>query len=418
MLFAWRSAHLLGLSVAVGLLAAKLVLGVLFARHACRTVFNRKPPSAFRLLNLLSVTRPGGIIWRFLTVAFRTTPSVFVLGEVRCASTTLSFLLREQLGFVGPFTPWVHPLANDKESFFFVGHFFGVVAPSLYAMCFPLRLSRWWQRVVLRRTPRLCFDGCASYFSAPWVPALLKQVVASRPVVLVVCLREPVSQHMSWWRLERGSMGWGSSMGLGEDWLNPPTRLAGYPPASLHEAVQVSRSLENEVMWERAEDAWKKQRPLWPERLPEWALPFPNGQLAAFDRMGRYADNLQRWLEHFDPSCFVFLTIDEVSIEPSNALKSVASKCVEVLGDGPDGAAAHEVWRKALGSQLAEAPKLNASHPGDERCQPHEHTLRELGAYYRPHNERLFRLIGRDLGWHDDPRYPWYQTKALPGGQE
>ena len=57
----------------------------------------------------------------------------------------------------------------------------------------------------------------------------------------------------------------------------------------------------------------------------------------------------------------------------------------------------------------AAVPKLNESAPVPAHLEPDAQTLRELGAYYRPHNERLFALLGRDLGWHDDPRYWWYR---------
>ena len=60
--------------------------------------------------------------------------------------------------FVHAMVIQVHPLAEKKESFFFVGHYWGLVEPSLYGMCFPLRISRtikkWW----LGQVP-LLFDG-------------------------------------------------------------------------------------------------------------------------------------------------------------------------------------------------------------------------------------------------------------------
>ena len=43
--------------------------------------------------------------------------------------------------------------------------------------------------------------------------------------------------------------------------------------------------------------------------------------------------------------------------------------------------------------------------------EPDEATLRELAARYRPSNLRLFELLGRDLGWHDDPRYEYYRER-------
>ena len=46
------------------------------------------------------------------------------------------------------------------------------------------------------------------------------------------------------------------------------------------------------------------------------------------------------------------------------------------------------------------------------RVAPDAASLRRLGARYRPLNEALFRLIGEDLGWHQDKRYPWYRDSS------
>ena len=102
-----------------------------FARHATKTVFNRQPPlSLSSILRIAWVTRPLQLLWRVLTFWARVpAPDVYVLGEARCGTTTLCALLRSQLGMLGPFSIWDHPLANDKESFYFVGHIFGNSAP-------------------------------------------------------------------------------------------------------------------------------------------------------------------------------------------------------------------------------------------------------------------------------------------------
>jgi len=200
-----------GFAVAASLALARLGVGVLFARHACRTVFSREPPDELSALaSLLQVTRPLRIAWRLLTARFRTTPDVYILGEVRCGTTTLASMLRSELGMSGPFTPWVHPLADEKESFYFSGHYWGVVAPALYPLAFPLRVWRWLHRW-LRGRRLFVFEGCASYLSSPWAPRLVA-AVTPRPV-LVVCLREPVEQHRSWWRLEQAPLQVGTHRG-------------------------------------------------------------------------------------------------------------------------------------------------------------------------------------------------------------
>jgi len=240
---------------------------------------------------------------------------------------------------------------------------------------------------------------------SPPVRAQVK-AVTPRPV-LVICLREPVAQHVSWWQLEQGGMAWGSAMGLGHEWLAPPARLPGYPPLSLRAAVDRSRSAEVASLYERAaalplgcsSDASLLRR-LLPATLPEWATPFPDGQLSAFDHMGRYADSIQRWRSHFGDECFVFVHLEDLARDPEAFLSAVGSACERLHAEAP---------RRQPAAIAATAPKLNASAALPEALQPNEATLRELADYYRPHNERLFKLIGRDLGWHDDQEaYPYY----------
>ena len=245
-----------------------------------------------------------------------------LLGEVRCGTTTLASLLRSDLGMIGPFTPWDVPLANDKESFFFVGHYFGLVSPSLYRLCWPLRHIRWLVQLITRRRPPLLFDGCASHLSAPWAPRLIDRLqreemgysphrskgkgstggAATGPgkggtatghganksgMVFIVMVREPVSQHLSWWRLEQGSMVFAKEgLGMGEAYhreggggeegrhtppttpttaaadaaaaaaaagLRKPMRIGAYPPASFEEAIELSRSKRVGELYKAAE---------------------------------------------------------------------------------------------------------------------------------------------------------------------
>ena len=340
---------------------------------------------------------------------------------------------------VGPFSPWDHPLANDKESFYFVGHYWGLVALSLYRMCFPLRLAQWWHRLRHGR-PRLVFDGCASYFSAPWVAAQLAALhrrPGARPQpLLIVCVREPVDQHLSWWRLERGAMAWGSSMCLGETYLGAPERVGGYPPASLEAALALSRSRVVRERWADAEALCSRPGGAAGtvgalRRLPDWAMPFPNGQLSAFDSMGRYADNLERWLEHFERSAFVVVELNELSRDPQLVLHRIAARCEALfpelrVGGGAVGghcggrsaceSGTGSAGAEAIGRTPIVAPKLNASSgqgaaAATELSELSEHSLRALARYYRPHNERLEKLIGRSLGWHE--AYAYYE-----GGRE
>ena len=392
--------------VTVGLF--RLLVGAAFGRHACRTVFNRRPTALLStwLSPLLRVTRPLELAWRLLTAPLRVAgPDVVLLGEVRCGTTTLASLLRSDLGMQGPFTPWDVPLANGKESFYFAGHYFGCVAPRLYRLCFPFIWAHWLDRVVRRQLhlpPPLLFDGCASHLSAPWAPELMQRLqreeMGGRPMVFVVCVREPVSQHLSWWRLEQGSMAFAASLGFGADWHPPPTRY-GYPPATFAEAIELSRSDVVSRMWSDAE--LELASGCW---LPDWAAPFPNGQLSAFDRFGHFADNLQRWFERFGRDAFVIVSLEQLASQPDLVLDRIVAKCEEVLGTTP----------RRAGSKVV-APVLNAAPLLADHLEPEPEFLRRLAADYRPINEQLFELLGEDLGWHADPKYWWYEGTAAGG---
>jgi len=85
--------------------------------------------------------------------------------------------LRNLPGATGPFCAFDHPL-DGKESFYFSGHYFGLVHPYFYRAMFPLKVTRWLHTEVLGR-PFIVFDGCAQYLSAPWAPAMVQATPTS-----------------------------------------------------------------------------------------------------------------------------------------------------------------------------------------------------------------------------------------------
>eukprot|EP01065_Artemidia_motanka_P037187 TRINITY_DN4549_c0_g1_i4.p1 TRINITY_DN4549_c0_g1~~TRINITY_DN4549_c0_g1_i4.p1 ORF type:complete len:407 (+),score=76.17 TRINITY_DN4549_c0_g1_i4:51-1223(+) len=273
----------------------------LWFRHLSRTVFNRHPPcSPVSLWMMVALLRPLETLWRLLTAPLRCKPDLLILGEVRCGTTTLAGHLSRFAGAHGPFCPWRIDFADGKESFYMVGHYCGLVHPVFYRMCFPLVFARWWAR--LRGKPFFCYDACAQYLTAPWVPRLMK--MASPDARFVVCMRSPAEQNVSWWRFEHGSIQLGDALGLGRRWL--PDR---HPPASLSEALQRGLTAESQEMWARAEalpNTWV---------LPDWALTWPGGQLGAMAHLGDYAGNIRRWQRHFDKERFCVVELKQLSAE-------------------------------------------------------------------------------------------------------
>lgn len=200
---------------------AGYALLVLLYRHSIQVIFNRKLPILFNPVTgdfpfmksfhvHMALLRPLEILFRFATANFRVLPDVLVLGEVRCGTTSLCQHISELPGCYTPFCLWKHPELDNKETFYFAGHYLGYVSPTKYRMCFPLKITKWFYRKVLNR-PFFTFDGSAQYLTSPAAPFLLSKVYADaglEPPVMIACVRDPVSQAVSWWRYENNAMVW------------------------------------------------------------------------------------------------------------------------------------------------------------------------------------------------------------------
>ena len=365
--------------------AALSVIGLLmfFAwyRWVIPVVFNRSPRlggSLGPVWALFMMTKPLELGWRLATARFRVLPDICIIGEVRCGTTTLAAHLLQFPGAVGPWCGFIHPL-DGKESFYFAGHYFGLVAPAMYRMVFPLALTRWFYRSVLGR-PYLVFDGCAQYLTAPWAPELLA-AAAGPGLKLLVCLRDPVDQNVSWWRFEHGFMGFGDSIGLAAVGAGIPEVRSRYPPATLEESHALSIAPDVAAKYQEAERLGAEVARGAAATLPGWALTWPNGQLSAAARNGVFADNIARWLKWFPRENFEFIELSELSSNLAGVLGRVEAQL-------PAG------YRSGFGDKAGvPAVRLNAS--GQFGAEPSKAALEKLARFYRPHNQRLFKLIGR-----------------------
>jgi hypothetical protein len=155
----WQTVSLLLLRTNIMLNIAGYSVLVLLYHHSIRVIFNRKIPTykdfdiarphpAIESFNThLLMLRPLEILFRFLTAPLRVLPDVIVLGEVRCGTTNLCAHMTSlsehgnKVKCYPPFCPWAHPELDHKESFYFVGHYLGIVDPYLYRMAFPLVVS-------------------------------------------------------------------------------------------------------------------------------------------------------------------------------------------------------------------------------------------------------------------------------------
>lgn len=103
---------------------------VIFNREIPKTIYGRIPSLAVHL----SMLRPLQILFRLMTARFRVLPDIIILGEVRCGTTTFCHHLvhggddKIINGCHPPFCLWKHPELDQKETFYFVGHYLGMVS--------------------------------------------------------------------------------------------------------------------------------------------------------------------------------------------------------------------------------------------------------------------------------------------------
>ena len=104
---------------------------------------------------------------------------------------------------------------------------------------------------------------------------------------------------------------------------------------------------------------------------------------------GRYAEQLERWFAHFPRERFHFVTIDELAAHPHQSLDAMHA----FLG---------------LPAHRSESlqPMFVSGYPP---LAPADRD--RLAAYFRPHNERLYKLLGRDFGWNTPPGH-WVAPRA------
>ena len=363
-IFQRYNAYFLLLNVSLFLIPGYTLLLALY-QHSITTIFNKRIPSTIRecipsFIAHLQLLKPLEIIFRFLTCRFRVLPDIIVLGEVRCGTTSFCQILATALKqddddddgenencegekdeniskinrcqfFVDchtPFCLWSHPELDHKETFYFVGHFLGLVAPKYYRMCFPMYITKWWNEMMsysyyyvsnyftfqmkkrrrqLQKKPLfITFDGCAQYMTSPTASHLIAQTYKDAnqpPPILIACVRDPVQQTISWWNYENNAQEWGFGMGLKE--FNTTLRSTSYPPKTIVEALKYTQSDFVKDAYDRAEnlfqvrcddDSLSGMKYI----IPPWAMSWPGGQLSGIGRNGRFIQNIERYEKVFD----------------------------------------------------------------------------------------------------------------------
>jgi len=187
-----------------------------------------------------------------------------------------------------------------------------------------------------------CLTGEASpsYISHQWAPQRLAALLPDTK--LLVMLRNPIERSYSQFQMSRRE---------GEE-----------PLESFADAVAAE---ENRLRPELARCLRDKRYQSWP--IGCWS----------YLMRSRYAEQLQRWFELFAHEQFHVVTLEDLSAEPQRTLDGV-----------------HEF----LGLPAHEYEHLSPLHTA-EYAPLDPQTRGSLVEYFRPHNERLYELLGVDFGW-------------------
>lgn len=99
---------------------------------------------------------------------------------------------------------------------------------------------------------------------------------------------------------------------------------------------------------------------------------------------GRYAEQLQRWFDHFPRERLLILKSEDFFHNPEAGVQ----RTLDFLNLPP--------WHPTT---------YKVHNPGDYDDMPPE-TRARLSAYFAPHNHRLYDLLGEDVGWEAQRRVP------------
>jgi hypothetical protein len=272
----------------------------------------------------------------------RVLPGALVIGTQRGGTSSLyTYLVRH---------PDTAPSLRKEIGYFTHAYREG---PDWYRAHFPPAARDALRRRAGRR-PRLAFEATPDYLLDPRAAARAATLLPEARIIAL--LRDPVERARSHWKHMRR---------LGLESLPFPEAIAaererlGEHLARLAAVDPLDASID--------------------EPLPRSVARF------SYLARGRYADQLGRWLERFPPERVLIVRSEDFFADPPASFASILA----FLGLDP--------WRP---SEFRNVSRRDVEVHADRSRASLEPALRaRLEAEFAGDNERLYRLIGRDLGW-------------------
>jgi len=267
-------------------------------------------------------------------------PDFIVLGAAKSGTTSLYGGLIEHPLVVPCVTRDPH-FSNTKEVHFFDYNFYRGV--DWYRTHFPRERARV-EFAQTHGAPFLTGEASPSYISHLWAPQRVRKTVPR--VKLIAVLRDPIERAYSQFQMSRRE-------GVEE--------LESFDEAVAREEERLRPELDR-----MARDEWYNS----------W-----NFGCWSYLARSRYAEQVERWLALFPRAQFLFLKAEDLFTEPETVL-----------------AATYDF----LGLPAHRPEKVRRLNAGEAYSGVSPETRASLTDYFRPHNERLYELIGIDFGWERD----------------
>jgi len=187
---------------------------------------------------------------------------------------------------------------------------------------------------------KLRFESSPYYMFDPRVPERVREVLPNAKVIFL--LRDPVTRAYS--HFQHSTLRRREKLSFEEAIAAEPTRLAGEEEKLMADPTYQSSAYQH----------------------------------FSYLARGIYADQLHRWLEHFPLEQLLVIESEQMFRDPS----AVFQRVLDFLAIDP--------WEPAGFGNL---------NTGRYRSKMPESIQRQLAAYFAPHNERLYELLGTRFSW-------------------
>jgi len=210
-------------------------------------------------------------LFRIITCELRTLPNSFIIGEMKCGTSSLHEYLKQN-----SFTY----ASSKKETYFFSNNPTFNEGFSWYRSFFPLKMSIFFFKLMNKHEPCI-FESTTDYMYSSITPQRIKDSIENPK--FIVCLRNPIERTYS------------------------------------HYKHCVQKGFEDKKTFEDALDSEKDRL----KKFREEGLEHTTWSAWSYIERSKYYDSLKRWFEIFSKENFYFVDFNELDKDPIFVMREI-----------------------------------------------------------------------------------------------